>query len=421
MRAFPWVVLWTLLGSPVETWAHGGFPLPTGALLDGQGADPLVTTTFGLLVPTGNGTYHWACEEAVGGNLTNAVLWTRSPRGTVLVGGRVGVWRFSENRCGLARPSGVTETDRVRAVAAHPTEPFFAVGVGMGDVRVSLDDGLTFSPTGLVIASALPGSMLLDGESGAYRLLVLWRFLLDGHAELELSSAGQPGTRVVIADPRAAAWELVAWDSLAPGHVYVRENGDTVDRILRVNTADGSAAVLREAEDDLFVAVTHDGQRVAHGGLRSVLQVSVNGGAQFEDRTTLRQVRGLRWGATSTLYAAADNWNDGFAAGVSADEGRTWSGLGRFVDIQGVQSCRPDAVNDVLTQCAQYWPALMMLFGIRPDGGVPPPVDAGQAGPPPPSGPGCASCATAAAGLDVMVLVLLAPWLRRASRAAVRS
>ncbi len=411
-------VLWLGLSAGLAR-AHGGFPLPTGALLDGQGGDPLVTTTFGLLLPTGNGPrFHWVCEEAVGGNLTNAVLWARSPTGTVLAGGRAGAWRFSESRCGLTRPSGVTEMDRVRAVAAHPTQPMFALGVGMGDVRVSLDDGRTFEPTALAINSVLPGSLLLDGDPQSYRLLVVWRFLSDGHAELELSTAGQPAPRVVLPDPRAAAWELVAWDPANAGWVYVRENGDTVDRLLRVNTADGATTVLREAEDDLFLAVHPDGQRVAHGGLRSVLQVSVNGGAQVVDRATVRQVRALRWGANNTLHVAADNWNDGFAAGMSADDGVTWTGLGRFVDIEGVLSCPSGEVNDVVTQCAQYWPSLMMLFGIRPDGGPMPAGDAGTTPPPDPDPPGCPNCAQAAPQVGLLVLLwALRQW--RARRNAV--
>ena len=420
MRGLSCVVVLGFLVAAGRAQAHGQFPLPINVLPDLAGTGSVAVATFGLLVPSSEtGRFTWVCEEMAGGNLTSAVTWNRTAAGTVVAGGRLGAFRFSTNLCGVTRPSGIADMDRVRAVAVHPTAPVVAVSVGSGDIRLSRDDGMTFTTTSLVQPSALGNTLLVEGDPGSPRIIALWRMLLDGHAELQVSDdGGQTSRSVVLSDTNAGVWELLAVDHARTDQVYVRENGDSVDRLLRVSLVDGTSTVLRQAADDLTLGVSRDGQVVATGGIQGGLRVSDDAGETFVDRPTLHQVRGVAFGEGRRMFVAADNWNDGFAFGVSADLGLTWTGMGRFVDLAGVHTCAdagPGCAadggacisgvgNDVVAQCGGYWPALVALFGIGADGGT--------AATDPPGRAGCGHCAQADVSW-VVLLMALGRWRRR--------
>ncbi|MEW5855378.1 MAG: hypothetical protein AB2A00_41775 [Myxococcota bacterium] len=366
--------------------AHGQFPLPLGTLPRVDGSDPLAVATFGILIPAGDEPgYTWVCEEIAGGGASSPVEWARTSEGTLMATSIEGVFRFSPSLCGIQRPVGEVAFAQARSLATHPTRPLVAVGLTSGAVHLSDDDGRTFVPT-LARDGYSPVSILLDDDAGMPRVVVLWRKLLDGSVELELFRNNVP-TLVPITEPGSTVWRLIAHDVAHPGEVYVRENGEAQDRLLRVRLSDGTATkVLREAGDELTLAVSDDGQRVALGGLNTPLSVSHDAGETFETRNTLKQVRGLRFAPGTRLYAAANNWGDGFAFGVSDDDGQTWRGMGVFADIRGVHECPGEGPgcalgadgcvsgggNDVLATCAPYWPALKELFGIGRDAGTPP-------------------------------------------------
>src|SRR5207247_9863275 len=70
------------------------------------------------------------------------------------------------------------------------------------------------------------------------------------------------------------------------------------------------------------------------------------GGAAF---ARIRNAPGIR--ALSQrgglVYAAADNFGDGYAIGTSSDEGTTWQALMTFADVNAINPCLKAACQDV--------------------------------------------------------------------------
>jgi hypothetical protein len=91
------------------------------------------------------------------------------------------------------------------------------------------------------------------------------------------------------------------------------------------------------------------------------------------------------------LFAAADEPNDGYALGVSDDEGQTWKPLMRFTDVTRVKSCPgtslPQACAGTCMRLAFlniFQPQVCPFSGtadagssldaaVSPDAGLPPP------------------------------------------------
>lgn len=416
--------------------AHGQFPLPLQTFLNAQGADPLGWVTFGLLEPREDGVgFDWICEEMAGGNLNTAPVFVRTSQGTLLGGARDRLLRFTEDRCG-AVPAAVPE-DRglLRSLGVHAVAPLVAAGAGTGRVFWSTDDGASFAATPLAEDGAIPARILVEGTAEAPELLVLWRFLMDGHTEMLRSAPDGTGlVRVRLMDPRAPYFQLITRDGAREHSLYMRDDGVAHDRLLRVDDRTGEVtAVLLEGDDDLTLGASADGQKVAMGGLTTALRVSVDAAATFATRASVQQVRNAAWGGGDALYVAADNWRDGFAFGRSNDLGVTFTGMGRFVDILGVHQCAsrgpgceigadagcvPGQGNDVLASCGSYYPALRELFGIGADAGEPAGADAGASGEDAGAGqgPSCGSCSGGGEGppwLGLAWLVALAAGIRR--------
>lgn len=410
--------------------AHGQFPLPLGTLVDGQGQDPLVVATFGVLTPLPDRAgYQWVCEEVAGGSFTTPVTWARTATGTLLGGARSGLVRFTPNLCGYTRPTGAVAVETVRSLAVHPAGALVAAAVGNASVHISADDGRTFAATALGVDGGIPTALLLEGDVTDPFVLAHYRHFSDGHTEF-VRARPDGGALVTVgsAEESSRLWKLLARDNSRANAVYVREDGEPVDRLLRVSLVDGSIMEVLAAGvegDELTLGVSADGQRVAYGGLLMPLHVSSNAGATFEARSSLNDVRGITWGTGGSLYVAADNWVDGFAVGHSDDLGVTFTSLGRFVDIVGVRVC-PDAGpgcpqaadacamgvgNDTEAVCTPYWLALQTLFGIGQDAGTNLPGGADGGGDQNPS-QGCTGCGQA--GAPSALMVLLAVWMRGA-------
>jgi hypothetical protein len=97
-------------------------------------------------------------------------------------------------------------------------------------------------------------------------------------------------------------------------------------------------------------------------GTRGGGYISTDHGTTFKPWDNSPQIRGLAYRA-GCIYAAADNFADGYAAGMTCDVGMTWKPLLRF-DLIGP----PYACALVQNACGPLYPGLEVMFGI--DGGV---------------------------------------------------
>src|SRR6185369_2402791 len=74
------------------------------------------------------------------------------------------------------------------------------------------------------------------------------------------------------------------------------------------------------------------------GSLIPALFVSHDGGATFVENDAIPGIVALAQRG-GVLYAAADNFVDGFALGASSDEGATWQPVLRFDQVGSIMAC----------------------------------------------------------------------------------
>jgi hypothetical protein len=111
------------------------------------------------------------------------------------------------------------------------------------------------------------------------------------------------------------------------------------------------------------------------------------------------------------LYAAADNFKDGFALGVSTDEGLTFRPLMTYDKVTSVIACVQTVCSDSCRAQAALalWSASVCPAstigaeaGALPDGA--PPANVAPSGRPPPARHGCASSGSETSGFSAVVL-----------------
>jgi hypothetical protein len=121
-------------------------------------------------------------------------------------------------------------------------------------------------------------------------------------------------------------------------------------------------------------------------GVDQVAYRSTDGGVTFQPLPKPPSVRALS-ARGGTLYAVADNLNDGFAIATSADEGMTWQPLMRYEQIQALQTCvKASCQTDCLSRAdLGQWSADVCAATPAPlpttDGDVVVHVDAATDGP----------------------------------------
>jgi len=199
---------------------------------------------------------------------------------------------------------------------------------------------------------------------------------------------------------------IIAIDPQNPDIVLLRLLGPDGQSIAL--TRDGGATVttsLSIAGEFTSYVQLASGARLVGALLDSTMGAlyrSRDGGASFEMVANPPHIRGLsRRG--DAIYAATDNFGDGYALGVSTDEGTSWSGVISYGQIQAILGCvREDAQCQATCQALAGQPGMIWEPTVCSANPVPEPL------PEPPMGmDGGGGCGCATAGSDVPVLVLV--------------
>jgi hypothetical protein len=236
--------------------------------------------------------------------------------------------------------------------------------------------------------------------------------------------AGIP--RLIAVDPANPRQVFLLWSDVdGQALVVTSDGGPNAHEVLRPSGV--IKAFLRLASGTLLVA-TED--KSVAGLLRSL-----DGGASFEAVPNPPHVRALSERA-GVVYAATDNFGDGYAAGLSMDEGSSWEALVAYEAVRGILpcvkaacqgSCAVQVTLDLWTGdvCAADVPTSSTpgaggaaAGGTQAAGGAT--GVGGHAAPPGEGGCGCSLSAARsgrgrAAGVVGLVLALVS-WLRRRAR-----
>jgi MYXO-CTERM domain-containing protein len=460
-----------VLASPARSArADGAFPDSQTILTPADAPGEIVlVTNFGLIASQDGGrTWLWSCEgkDNAYGAFYQLGLGPRH-RLYTLVDVRV---VFSDDRaCGWTASGGLlanagaglgavdfwvdrTVPDRLLAVdvacCAGGDQRAYRViesrdgGATFDRILLAADPGATI--TGLESARSSPdtiyvtlGGAAVDGGPPPPELARS----VDGGATwrtIDLTAALGPGTvRLVAVDAADPDQVFLAWSN-ADGEALVAtaDGGMTARKVLI--PAGVMKAFLRLADGTVLVAAQDDSE----GRALARLYRSRDGGATFEALAKPPHVRALSERA-GTLYAATDNFSEGYAIGASTDQGDTWHPFLAYEDVHGVLPCVKAACQETCAREVELtvWPA-EVCSADAPEGpglggagagaaGAPGGRGgsgnvggrtgaAGAAGPPPAGGSsgGCraspeATVAPLAPALLLVVLVLALAWARR--------
>ena len=151
----------------------------------------------------------------------------------------------------------------------------------------------------------------------------------------DLSAGVGPGfPRIIAVDPDDPDTILLRWASVTGGEALVvtRDGGATATAPLSIPFYFTSFA--RMSDGALVVSAV----AAVSPAQRAALFVSHDGGASFQRNDAVPGVLALAQ-RNGVLYAATDNFGDGYALGASADEGVTWQPVMRFDQIGSIMAC----------------------------------------------------------------------------------
>ncbi|WP_437961578.1 hypothetical protein WME76_19305 [Sorangium sp. So ce119] len=407
------------LSASTPALANGRYPAAGQILVDPSDPDHIVVrATYGVLTTRDGGErWSWICEAAIGYSGFEDPMMVVTGDGSILAGLFDGLSATHDDGCQWALSGGGLAQRYVVDLSidrAAPAGALLLVSSVMGDDTIvsqvweSKDDGRTWTQAGADLPSTFLGVTLDSAPSDPRRIYVSGRW-------------NGPTFQGIVrrSDDRGATWEdfdvpgsddrnlpyLGAVDPVDPDIVYVRRDGDGADALLVSNDGGATWREVFQATSLLGLALSPDGTRIAAGSDVDGLWIAPTATLEFTQVGNLG-VRCLTWTAQG-LFACADESLDGFTAGVSTDEGKTFSPLMTLDRLCGPPpACGSESSTG--ETCPALWPATASFVGAagRCDAGAPSAAAGGSGtsaggatagGAEPSAGGGC-SCEAAGGG-----------------------
>jgi photosystem II stability/assembly factor-like uncharacterized protein len=384
---------WLLPAAPAR--ANGAFPDSQNILTpESLPNEILLATNFGLVLSLDGGqTWTWTCEQ-MQNNFATLYQVGPPPANRLYATSAAGLIRSDDLSCswsvGGGVASGATISDffpdpsdagRVLAVAAVPAD-----GGIIYQILQSSDGGTSFGAqplftaasgdtiSGVEISRSTPATLYLTLTSGPARTPKLAESTNSGASwQLrDLSGHLPAGTNFI---------RLIAVDPTNPQKVFLRirslGDGGTSEAVAVTTDGGATATTPLTFPGGILSAFT----RMASGtlvlgavvGTTSVAYTSIDGGSTFQPLPTPQPSFRALSSRGATLFVVADNQADGYAVGTSTDQGKTWTPLMAYEDIQAIQTCLMAACQ---TDCLTRAGAGQWLPDICSATLAPPPADA---------------------------------------------
>jgi hypothetical protein len=355
-RAAPAVLIFGLLAVASRlAAANGAFPDSQTVLTPAdRPLELILVTNFGLVISEDGGqSWQWSCERD-----TNAygILYQQGPaprhRLFTVAGNKLA---FSDDgSCGWQLAGGALAGELVTDAFpdAGDADRVLAIGYtgGRYGVFASRDGGATFDGP---LYQAPSGTGIGGAESALGDARIIYVAMTDGATSTPyLARSGDGG----------ATWtktDLSPMVGLGVVRIIAVEPDDPNVVLLRVLGADGqSFAIARDGGTTVTTTLSiggtftsyvrlPDGTRLLGALVDSsttpALYRSRDGGASFAAVDHPPAVRALSQRG-GLVYAATDNFGDGYALGVSSDQGTTWQAVMSYGQVQAILGCvRDDA------------------------------------------------------------------------------
>jgi MYXO-CTERM domain-containing protein len=360
-----------LLALPSPAAANGRYPASGQIVLSPITPDTLlVRATYGLLYSTNAGqSWGWICEPAVGFNSEEDPMMGFTADGSLLAGIFEGLAVTTDGGCDWSFAVGGLAGRYVIDLSVDKVSPEQAVlmitnNAGDDDAGdeifvtqlwQTMDNGQTWAQAGVSLDPELLALTVDTAPSDQSRVYISGR----------LGPPDYPGV-IERSDDRGATWQALpipgsndtnlpyigAVDPNNPDIVYVRLDGSPSDTL--VVTRDGGMTwqtLYTSMGDLLGFALSPDGSTLAVGGPMDPLQTAPTSTMALTV-ASMDNVLCLTWDA-SGLYACADEFLQGFTAGKSTDQGKTWKSIMQLGDLCGPLACA--ATSSVGEQCPSLW------------------------------------------------------------------
>jgi photosystem II stability/assembly factor-like uncharacterized protein len=420
------LVFGCLAASAPAASANGAFPDSQTVLTPADRPQQiLLVTNFGLVISEDGGqSWQWSCEREA--NAFGFLYQLGAPPRRRLYAVANDRLAFSDDgSCGWQTGGGAVADRVVIDFFPDPADAdrVLAIAYGGGGYAVypSGDGGATFAAP-LYQAAAGDGIGGVEIARADPRIIYLAMTTIEG-TRPKLARSGDAGATWTVRalEPMvgAAIARIIAVDPQDPEVVLLRLLGTDGEAIAL--TRDGGATVTRT----LSIPGSFTSYAELPSGVRLLgamddanttpaLFRSRDGGATFETVPSPPRIRALAERA-GVVYAATDNFGDGYALGASSDEGTTWRGVMSYGQVQAIIPClRGDA------QCRASCEALAgqgtmspgMIWEADVCSANPPPDTMPDPLPEPPSagggGCGCAIARGEAGAAVVLAFVLAA-------------
>jgi photosystem II stability/assembly factor-like uncharacterized protein len=376
------------LAAPAVASANGRFPAAGQIALDPASPDTLlVRATYGLLLTRNDGEeWSWICEDAVGFGGTEDPMLAFAADGRILAATFEGLSVSQDTGCDWGFAGGGLAGFYAIDLAMDKGDPSHglllvsndgAADAGSGGYVTELwdtaDDGATWTRAGGSLPPSFVGLTVDSAPSDPNRVYVSG----------SLGPPDYPSYPGVIerSDDRGITWQpllvpgsddqslpyIGAVDPHDPDVVYVRLDGNPTNQL--VVSKDGGMTWAKVFETKVPVlgatsaltgfAVSPDGSMVAAGGPVDGLWTAPASTLAFTKVSTMSALC-LTWSPTG-LYGCADEIADEFTAGISTDQGKTWTPLLHRDGLCGPPAC--GAESGVTRLCTDLWSLMAPAFG----------------------------------------------------------
>jgi hypothetical protein len=406
-----------VLALPRPARANGAFPESYQVVLPADRPNQIIlATNFGLFISDDDGgTWTWSCEQPA---TKNGTLYSvsASPLDRLYSMSPVAGLAWSDDvSCTWTSSGGSLSTVLATDYWPDPTNSMrvFATGKLAADdtspprVVVSSDGGMTFGdPIYMAPAGqAISGFESAQSATGTFYLaaytqptpMTFHPFLersTDGGmtwTETDLEAAlGANSFRIIAVDPTDANVLTVrVIEETTESLAISRDGGQTFTKMFSI--AGQLTAYVRLASGTILVAgalaVDGVGYRSMDDGMTftawtpltasdaGVPDVGPDGGAPGPPHIRALAARGGK------LYAAAKNYSDDWAIGVSTDDGVTFDRLAKYDDVSAIRPC---VATTCLPSCQMQEAAEVFPMALCPSQPVEPPPE-----PPPQASTGC--------------------------------
>jgi len=337
--------------APGAARANGAFPDSQSILVPSSRPNEIsLVTNFGLVASRDGGhTWLWSCEQDAN-NLGYLYQYNAAPSNRLFALANQNLIFSDDATCGWSTAKGmvtglgVTDYFPDPSDASHVLAEAFDYTSSTYTVLQSTDTGATFTSklytsdakatmTGIEIARSDPKTIYVTLTAATTNAPMLghsndggatWKFT-------DLTSVLGAGSPSIIAvDPTNAQSVLLLFKGTGEALAVSQDGGKTVT--LSMSTSGYFTAATRTPGGALLVS----GVDVS---TNPVLYRSTDHGVSFQTfGTKPPHVRAMSTRGNQ-IYAATDNFSDGYALGVSTDDGMTWQSVMSYGQVAAILGC----------------------------------------------------------------------------------